>query len=178
MTIKSTFRQASDIVRPAFQLIRKYADAAVFFPTANLANFAQGGHPAATIIAAGNLGYSLATYGLSLLADPLRNLPATLLTAIGTTETLASLGSMVTGTIKNQAAPFVGVAAGTALFAGVGLLTGNVLGAMTGFLACAGELSLAIKEQQRVNKSDADKTSPSRLEQVLTEPLKMMMRRG
>ena len=118
--------------------------------------------------------------GLSLLAHPLGDVTASVLTFIGVAETVGALGLMASGKVTNQAAPFVGVAAGTACFALTGLVTGNVLGAMTGILACAGELSLAVLMQKLHNaqQSIAPSVPCSRTERFLTAPIRAAMDRG
>ena len=59
--------------------------------------------------------------GLNLFFHPLTNPQATFMTLIGIAETAASLGLMISGMVKNAAAPFVGVATGTLAFAAAGL---------------------------------------------------------
>jgi hypothetical protein len=119
--------------------------------------------------------------GLSLLFNPLTNPQATFMTIIGVAETAASLGLMISGMFTNAAAPFVGVAAGTLAFAAAGLATGNVLGIATGLFACAGELSLAVMMQEEHNKNNINNRNPkpaSRIESVLTAPIRVAMERG
>ena len=119
--------------------------------------------------------------GLSLLFNPLTNPKATFLTLVGTAETAASLGLMISGKVTNAAAPFVGVAAGTLAFAVAGLATGNVLGVATGMFACAGELSLAVMMQEQHNKNNANTPNPrpaSKIESFLTAPIRVAMERG
>jgi len=119
--------------------------------------------------------------GLSLLANPTSNVTASLLTSIGIAETAGSLWLMASGNVKNKAAPFVGVAIGTTFFAATGLVTGNVLGAATGIFACAGELSLAVVEQKQNNAKHTysiQTKSESKIESLLTSPIRMAMNKG
>ena len=119
--------------------------------------------------------------GLSLLFNPLTNPQATFMTTIGVAETAASLGLMISGMVTNAAAPFVGVAAGTLAFAAAGLATGNVLGIATGLFACAGELSSAVMMQEEHNKNNINNRNPkpaSRIESVLTAPIRVAMERA
>jgi hypothetical protein len=138
-------------------------------------------HPAAWY----GLGYAATGLGigggLSLLFTPLTNPKATFMTIIGVAETAASLGLMISGMVTNAAAPFVGVAAGTLAFAAAGLATGNVLGIATGLFACAGELSLAVMMQEEHNKNNINNRnlkSASRIESLLTAPIRAAMERG
>lgn len=130
------------------------------------------------------LGYTMTGIGigggLSLLSHPFGDMTATILTFIGVAETVGALGLMISGKVTNQAAPFVGVAAGTACFALTGVVTGNILGAMTGGFACAGELSLAVLMQKLHNATQQglQGAPPSRIESVLTAPIHAAMRRG
>jgi hypothetical protein len=119
--------------------------------------------------------------GLSLLFNPLSNPQATFMTLIGIAETATSLGLMISGLVTNAAAPFVGVAAGTLVFAAVGLATGNALGIVTGLFACAGELSLAVLAQEQHNKNrinNPNANPASKIESFLTAPIRAAMKRG
>ncbi len=119
--------------------------------------------------------------GLSLLFDPLSNPQATFMTLIGIAETATSLGLMISGLVTNAAAPFMGVAAGTLVFAAVGLATGNALGIATGLFACAGEVSLAVLAQEQHNKdriNNRNAKPASKIESLLTAPIRAAMKRG
>jgi hypothetical protein len=118
--------------------------------------------------------------GLSLLFNPLSNPQATFMTLIGIAETATSLGLMISGLVTNAAAPFVGVAAGTLVFAAVGLATGNALGIATGLFACAGELSLAVLAQEQHNKNrinNPNANPASKIESFLTAPIRAALKR-
>ena len=99
------------------------------------------------------LGYTMTGIGIGggflLFTEPHGHLLASFLTFIGIAETLGALGFMISGKVTNQAIPFIGVALGTVFFAMTGIILGNSLGAATGLLACAGELSLAAATDKR-----------------------------
>lgn len=137
------------------------------------------------------LGYTaaglMAGGGLELLEQPLHNIPASLSTTLGVSETSLALLGLGMGRFKNPAAGFIAVAVGTMINAVSGMLTGNFNSALANSLAGLGESWLATDAQKKFNldtKNNPEKyenEKPSILgavSDVLTSPLRGLMKAG
>ena len=119
------------------------------------------------------IGYTGTGFAIAGGTSVLGNTVATLFTAAGVTEIIASLW-MSTRKVSNKAGPFVGVAIGTASLVGAGIATGNIAGAACAAFACKGETGLAILTQQAENRN-ALKTGVPVRNGILTRPLQWAM---
>ena len=91
------------------------------------------------------IGYAMtglmAGGGLALLGDPLANMPALIATVIGVATILLSSLGLLAGLLRNDT-PFWIVAAGSAINALAGSLSGNALGCVNCLFSMSGEARL------------------------------------
>lgn len=137
------------------------------------------------------LGYTaaglMAGGGLGLFFHPLHNIPASLSTVLGVSETTLALVGMGMGKFKNPAAGFMAVAIGTFVNSVSGLLSGNIPSAMANGIAGLGESWLATDSQKKFNLAEqkdpdqliSDKPSKlSAISDILTMPVRKLMNVG
>lgn len=120
---------------PVFMRIQMQADAPALLKTLTHAAVYYG------------LGYAC----IGLMAGGFATLPTAMTTVLGVaTTSLAALG-LALKKFTSPAAPFMAVAAGTAINTLSGLLTGNIPGALNNFFAMLGECGLAMMFHQQTD---------------------------